>query len=276
MRGFLFNTITMTRILQVTPAMAKKWLEGNTMNRRLDKNRVRDFSNLMAAGKFYLNGDTIRFADDGTLLDGQHRLAAVVFAGITVTMEIREGLSKYVMPTIDVGTKRSSADILKMLGRSETAKLAGAINWAHFFMNADGLSQPQTLHRASTMSALEQEEFINDNPSILDCVRSGGRWYDKFRPLVPTMLMGFYFAAKSIDPDGAYEFCSGLATGANMDEHDPRMSLRRRLLMRQGANKREPMSTIAVLHIYAWNAYRQGRTMKRVIYTPGDATPRMM
>lgn len=246
------------------------------MNRRLDKNRVRVFSKLMTDGKFYLNGDTIRFADDGTLLDGQHRLAAVVSSGIPVTMEIREGLSKNVMPTIDVGNRRTSADILKLLGRNETAKLSGAINWANFFINADGSSQPQTIRRASPLSALEQEEFIQANPSIMECVRMGTRWYEKFRPLLPTMLMGFYFVARGIDQDAAEDFCSGLATGANMDEYDPRMSLRRRLLIRHGMSKREPMSTIGVLHIYAWNAYRQGRTMKRMIYTPGDAIPMMI
>ena len=266
----------MTRIVEVTPEMASNWMERNTMNRRLDRNRVKELAAMMTAGKFYLNGDTIRFAEDGTLIDGQHRLAAVIQAGISVTMEVREGLSIKAMPTIDVGAKRTAADILKILGRTETAKLSSAINWAQFFMRSDGTSQPLTLHRACTLSALEQEDFTAANPSIVECVRIGGKWYEKFRALVPSVLMGFYFAARVIDAEAAEEFCSGLATGAYMHEHDPRMALRRRLMLRKQASKREHMSTIAVLHIYAWNAYRQGRTMKRVIYTPGDAAPRMI
>ncbi len=265
----------MNEIVRVTPKIAAEWLNKNTSNRRLDMHRARALAEHMRQGRFYLNGDTIRFAKDGSLIDGQHRLQAVILANLPVELEVRRGLDAFVMPTIDVGVARSMSDVLRIMGHTNTAKLAPSINWANFFASADSAMALNTLHRFKSLTALDQLDFINQHPFIIDAVLQGSKWYEKFRQLTPTLMMGQYYHAHSIDPEAAMDFFSGLASGANMDENDPRMALRRRLILRAGSLRKEALPNIAVIHIYAWNAWRDGRTLKRLIYTPGDTVPRM-
>jgi hypothetical protein len=264
-------------MIWITPEIAAAMLEKNTTNRRIDANRVRHLANLMIAGRWKENGATIKFSTDGQMIDGQHRLSAVVLSGCSLHLEIREGLDASAIPTIDTGKTRSVADVLKIMGRTNTAKLAAAVNWAHFFMKADGVKMPGTVHRFSVLDAAEQQQFIDENPFIIECVSIGSKMYEKTRQLRPTMVMGQFFAAHRIDEEACIAFFDGLATGARMDEYDPRMVLRRRLFLRASTtNRREPMINIAVLHIYAWNAFREGRTLRRLLYTPGDAAPKMI
>ena len=72
----------------ITPAIAKLMLERNTNNFRktINKDRVTSYANDMKSGKWQCNGESIVFAKDGTLKDGQHRLYAVIEAGVPVQM----------------------------------------------------------------------------------------------------------------------------------------------------------------------------------------------
>jgi hypothetical protein len=272
------NTDTMrTKMLWITPSIATAMLEKNTKNRRIDMNVVRHLADLMKAGKWRENGETIKFSSDGQMIDGQHRLSAIVLSGCTVPIEIREGLDADVIPTIDIGKKRTVSDVLKIMGRSNTNSLAAAVNWANFFLKSDGVKTPSTIHRFSILDAGEQAEFIEANPHIIECVNIGNNLYQKFKQIRPGILTGQFFVAHQIDPVQCNEFFNGIATGAHMDEYDARMVLRRRLILRSSTTtRREPMLNIAVLHTYAWNAFREGRTLRRLLYTTGDAAPKMI
>jgi hypothetical protein len=65
----------------ITPKQAQVILAHNDRNRSLASSRVTVYSGAMLAGEWRMNGETIKFNGDGTLLDGQHRLAAVVRSG---------------------------------------------------------------------------------------------------------------------------------------------------------------------------------------------------
>ena len=67
--------------IKVTPHLASKWLQKNSCNRPLSQNTVYRYADAILSGEWKLNGDTIRFDSNGTLIDGQHRLHACVKAG---------------------------------------------------------------------------------------------------------------------------------------------------------------------------------------------------
>ncbi|MDO0930218.1 hypothetical protein QQY66_00225 [Streptomyces sp. DG2A-72] len=57
--------------VDVSPALARHWLtEHNTHNRSLRPRVVAAYARDMHAGRWMDNGETIKFAADGTLLDG--------------------------------------------------------------------------------------------------------------------------------------------------------------------------------------------------------------
>jgi hypothetical protein len=69
----------------------------------------------MKAGGWRLNGETIKFYEDGTLADGQNRLEAVIRSGVPIEMEVRYGIPNDVT-TFDIGSNRNMHDILVLSG----------------------------------------------------------------------------------------------------------------------------------------------------------------
>jgi len=101
----------------VRPEMAAKWLHNaNTHNRGLSAARVSLYAADMAAGRWLQSAQPILFDERGTLMDGQHRLAAIIESNTTQTFLIIEGINKSVQLVIDSGRPRNDADKLR-LGR---------------------------------------------------------------------------------------------------------------------------------------------------------------
>ena len=102
----------------VTPEEAKTWLtETNKKNRHMNKNHVGALSRNMQNGTWRFNGDTICFDENGTLIDGQHRLSAIMTSGISIPMIVIRGLDPETIKTKDMEVKpRNLGDLLQMDG----------------------------------------------------------------------------------------------------------------------------------------------------------------
>lgn len=103
-------------MVRVTPDIAKAMLEHNTHNRKMRPYIVVRYANDMANGCWGQTYDTIKFATDGTLLDGQHRLAAVVKSGRTIDFLIAYGVAKEEQAHCDQGPKRVEGTSLTLRG----------------------------------------------------------------------------------------------------------------------------------------------------------------
>ena len=99
-----------TGIETITPEIAKKYLERNTKNRRLEPRIVERYASDMRDGRFDLTHQGIGFYEDGELADGQHRLSAIVKAGVSVKMLVTKGISKSSTMQIDNHKLRSLTD----------------------------------------------------------------------------------------------------------------------------------------------------------------------
>lgn len=98
----------------VTPALANKWLsKEHPNNRKPSEHRVEMYADDMRAGRWHDNGETIKFDRDGTLIDGGHRVRAVIMSGKSVAMCVAHGA---VIDGIDRGRTRSVVDIRRMNG----------------------------------------------------------------------------------------------------------------------------------------------------------------
>jgi hypothetical protein len=75
-------------IVAVTPAMAVEMLKKDSETRLMNEKRIKQYAREMKAGRWVLNGSTIAIAEDGSLIDGRHRLWAVFDADIPVTLLI--------------------------------------------------------------------------------------------------------------------------------------------------------------------------------------------
>ena len=109
-----------TMFVNISPELAKKYLEKNTNNRRLRTSVVNAYAQDMRQGNWQENAEAISFYEDGSLRDGQHRLAAIVASNTTQRMLV---VTDVPMDSFicDRQGKRTVADFLKLTGHGEVA-----------------------------------------------------------------------------------------------------------------------------------------------------------
>ena len=107
--------------MSVTPARAKEWLENNFKNRPISEDVVIAYARDMTNGEWIETHQGIAFNDRDELIDGQHRLLAIVRSGVTIRMMVTFGLPSVIegkemttMDAVDRGRTRSVADQLKI------------------------------------------------------------------------------------------------------------------------------------------------------------------
>lgn len=101
-----------TEILTITPDLAKGILANNKGNRKLNDNHVNFLTGQMLAGKWLFTGDPIKISHEKRLLDGQHRLQAVVKSGKSQDFLIAKDLDDEIFNVLDTGKVRTAADVL--------------------------------------------------------------------------------------------------------------------------------------------------------------------
>ena len=95
----------------ITPEIAEAYMERNKINRSVSNHTVAKYANDMSNGMWQINGEPIVFDVNGNLKDGQHRLLAVIRAGVPVSMLVVRGVSEDVS-IFNIGRGRSITDAI--------------------------------------------------------------------------------------------------------------------------------------------------------------------
>jgi hypothetical protein len=103
-----------SKIITLTPELAKELLELNTKNRDVNESSINHYSKLMSSDEWVANGLPIIINEDDVLIDGQHRLLSVIKTNHSYQCPIITGVSREAMATIDTGKNRSLGDVLKL------------------------------------------------------------------------------------------------------------------------------------------------------------------
>lgn len=106
---------------KITPEQAKEILEKGAPNRPLQAGRVEDMALQMLEGNWKL-AQPISFDKKGALIDGQHRLAAVVEAGKPVWFMVQRGLEPDTFGVFDQGRLRTAADLHHLMGGTNSTR----------------------------------------------------------------------------------------------------------------------------------------------------------
>ena len=126
----------LSEIIEIMPAMAKSILEKDTFNNRpISKDHVRGLVKEMVSGNWLFDWSPIRFNDKGQLLDGRHRLTAIVASGKTFKFNVISGLDTETFKSMDTGRKREGSDILSISGVNNAKAAAAAIKFVYGFTN---------------------------------------------------------------------------------------------------------------------------------------------
>lgn len=82
----------------IDPGQAALYLSNNAKHRPIKDKKVAEYMSEMRDGKWRLNGKTICFDSTGRLLNGQHRLSAVIRSGVSLTTVVVRGLDPDLVP----------------------------------------------------------------------------------------------------------------------------------------------------------------------------------
>ncbi len=258
------DKITIKKV-DVTPQMANQWLnEHNTHNRPLYERTIDVYALDMKRKFWTLNHQGICFDEEGTLLDGQHRLAAVIRSGKTIPMYVFRGMPKQysadgnmfdTQMTIDDIKKRSVGDKLSLSLGMENANLKAAMIAViiNICTGKSGRLSPGIVAEVYETYKEEIESVVKN--------RSQGKGL-----VVAPALGGFAFAAKPYKEE-TMKFEIGYFTGVNLAKDSPILVYRNHMQNREAYGTSGAKRSLMSHGLNCLMHYVLGNPLKRVIST---------
>lgn len=252
----------------VSPELAKEWLRQNTSNRRPSEKVVERYSRDMAAGRWIFNGEAVKIASSGKILDGQQRLMAVVKADTEVLMMVVMGLDETTQASMDQGRARTVADNLTIAGEPNASILAslGRRVW-QWDQGNDRFTNHVTPTKAEVVATIQKY------PSLRRSAEIGGRTANTYRVAPASVVGTAHHILSPIAPGIAAEFFAQYETGADLRPGHPVLALRNRLSRDKLASKNVPFHLAVALFIRAWNGVVEDRLMDRLVHTAEENMP---
>jgi hypothetical protein len=255
------------RVVDVTPALAEKWLAQNTHNRNLRDRAVLAYARDMEAGSWAENGESIKFAADGTLLDGQHRLTALSLAGVTVRMLVITGLANAAQETMDAGSKRRTADAFGLRGEANASVLSSITKRVWMWDQGDF-----SFNGAAPTTA-EAAALLDRRPDLRRSAEIAARTHQSFRCLPQSITGTAHHLFTRIDGNATVWFFQRLADGAELPAGHPILTLRTRAVSEAADHRKTPPGRQMAYLVRTWNAVREGRLLTRILQDPDAPMP---
>lgn len=247
-----------TNVVTITPDMAQEWLKHNVNNRKFRQSRAELYASELAAGRWRFSGDSIKFSKNGTIIDGQHRLAACVQSGVSFKTVVVCGLDDEVFNVVDRNLGRSANDVLDHHEIKYATTAAAAARLAIAYESGNVVNT----HAFGPLTTPDL---------ILAEVRDHRQSYERACHLGRrSRLCGFNpsgFAAFVVLADRRFgssvvdDFIESVLTGANLGDGDPRIALRNQIL---GPARPKGQLGCLALMIRTWNAWSRGKTRRQI------------
>lgn len=256
--------------------MAEEWLtEWNKNNRPLSSPTVLFLAQAIERGEWQLTHQGIAFDEEGYLVDGQHRLAAIRKAGLAVDIAVTYNVPRSAFAVMDTGRKRTGKDALSLAGESNGTHLAAALRGLHLY-----LTQPDVgwSGAGSQVTHTQLLKLLEEHPNMRQSVNQGLQLNRAIKITVTAASIGCYVTTEERPDIDQSDWHEGLITGAGLEVGDPRLTLRNTMLdLAAGRRQRKSDDSRAHLLYYlkAWNAWVEGRSVKLLRRAPNEAMPRV-
>lgn len=247
----------------ITPALASEYLaNGADSQRRLNGKRVTAMARDMQKGRWFQTGVPLGFNEEGKLVDGQHRLNALIASKVKgLEFYVQYNLSPDVISVLDTGGKRSTRDFFYMEGHSYANELASASRHIYVYMETGTFSTGRLVPTVN-----DQREILRAFPELEIYVKA---YASQKLPLQfpASSLAALHCLFRTMGPKGkADEFMDALISGENLTKGDPRLTARNYITRRswgfagqsaQWFSDKLPIRAMAVI-VTAWNRWRAG------------------
>lgn len=262
-----YNGPVRVDIVWIDPEFAEQLLLRNTHNRNYNEDVVGRIARDITEDDYQLNGETVKIADDGTIIDGQHRLWAIVKAGKGVWTVMVTGLPMHVQETVDRVKVRNIRDALTLRKEPNANILAGAL------AGAIVLQSGMPTDVAKVWPSIPQAmEYLEAHPEIRASLPIADQLSRTMRTSSTSAAALHHIFAK-IDEEDANDFFAKLTSGADLPVDSPIYRLRDFMFKELQAQRRVPTIRLHAYYIKAWNAYRSGTPMLVLRWSTGGSHP---
>jgi len=249
-----------TQVEIVTPQVATTYLQKNTRNRPLNKSRVEAYSRAMQRGEWQFNGDPIRFSRKGVLIDGQHRLSAIVHSGVSQDVLIIRDLPDDTFKTIDVGAKRTAGDLASLAGFKNTNVVTSGsrmfLTWRQTgSINAAAEKRPTNIQIL---------DFLKENHIAERAASYVARSLFLKRILTPSTACFLYLAFSTRDEGLAIGFLDELQSPTQIKWDSPVFLLRERVMQSTGAKTKLRKHEMIAICMKAFRLWCDDKTIKQL------------
>lgn len=208
----LTNTGIHTAVELIGPERARQMLLKLNNPRPLSQATVDNYVDVMRRKDWAFNGDPIRFNEDGALIDGQHRLQAIIKSGVAQKMLVIHGLGDDTFETIDVGKKRSHGDLLAICGHTDGVMLGamarGLIIYESGVYWASEAARKLDYHPTGKQIL----KYVSDNPDVAENAKLIRNKYSYAVRLCGPSPLGMAFTlARRESEKKAAEFIDGIS-----------------------------------------------------------------
>jgi hypothetical protein len=263
-----------SRVQTVTPKKAAEYLEANTANRPLTKRTVREFAEAMRRGEWRVTHQGIAFDTTGALVDGQHRLAAVVEAAIPVDLTVFTDVPVGAFDVLDTGKRRNAADVLAIEGEKSATMLAAMVRTVWLYEH-----RPDLNWSGGTASVTNHQivETLAEHPKLRDYLGVGEQVAVATGMIKSAAGAASYLVAQASKRDLTPWF-EGVIDGAGLSKGDPRLLFRRVMFAHtrkqagQVLRRRETREHVT-LYIKAFNAWTTGTQLTQLRFIPREPVP---
>lgn len=238
------------RLETITPKKATQLLKLNTKNRPISMSAVEKLSNAIKRGEWKLNGDTIKLNGD-VLIDGQHRLNAIIKSGVACQAYIVRGVQSDAFDTLDQGRRRTVGHMFARDGEKYYSHLATACRFLYYYEN--GLMRSGGVGADFTPTIARH--VLDSHRGIRESVSFVSALYIQ-ELLSIGVAAGVHWLCSQKDDPEASAFFSRLGTGEDINRSMPVYVLRERLRKNRSQQAKVRQYVLAAWCVKAWNATR--------------------
>jgi hypothetical protein len=271
----------------ISPEVATKMLEKNTANRDVRVNSVIHYANIMKRGEWNEDSpEMIIFDSNGQLINGQHRLMAIVKSEVTLSLWVCYDAKNDVYKTLDIGAKRGLKDIMNIDGVVNNTLISAML--PDYVLHNKGMRPTNTGYNSAGLTIDMLLDAYNKRPEVWQlCATKARNYYTKIKTvgkaafLTPKFIGVYYILCHDINPNDAAIFFDKLITGIGFtDNTDPVFHLRNYYMDIKNSDKvmKNTKTKFAYRHamlIKAWNCFRAGKKIKSLSWLPDEEFPRL-
>lgn len=258
--------------IEFTPAMAAEALTRTNIQRRLKRHVAAAYATDMREGRWGQDVNCIVFDVNGDLINGQHRLTAVIWSKCTIGFWVIRGLPVDDILRMDQGSPRTASDQLHILGATNTNCAAAAAGIVLRYELVPDRVWANSSCIDVTKSLIVDE--VATSTEDYELAYSASRGMEN-AGVVRSVAMALHVLVNRRSPNAELwqPFAQGIGRGANLGPQDPRLAVRNYWVRRDRTRAWGGQQSNLLAMLQAWNKFVAGQPLKMLKHPRREQLP---